>query len=529
MLHKVAWKCDSAVTLLWLLLSLLLCQWNTAGASLSRPAMGYGQGNHDRAKNGTFQMLPQSSLNHSSGHDKILLPESNSERTRLISCKSATDSSEATSSSHLLVSCGGCFFITWVLLCPCVQRKKKPDIKEFSFRGEVISTSTSVSLNESSVSGSFSVGSKNCSSSPSKCLQKLQGGQPFTLDELNKATRKFSPTNKIGQGGFGAVYKGKLPDGTLVAIKRAKKKVYDTRVSNEFETEVQMLMSIDHLNLVKLIGYLKENDERILVVEYVPNGNLREHLDGVHGVILDLGMRLDICIDVAHALTYLHMYAGKSIIHRDVKPSNILLTEKFRAKVADFGYSRMGPIEMGETHVSTQVKGTAGYLDPEYLKKFQLTDKSDVYSFGIVLLEIITGRKPIDEKKEMKERITFRWAFRKFLDGKVIEILDPKLEKSSASCTVVERIAELAFQCAAPTKQDRPCMKNVAEVLWDIRKIYQNFLQEKPPPSLGSLERSSMPARSSQILRITSPGSSESSKKLTASQSCKVASTFNGS
>lgn len=104
------------------------------------------------------------------------------------------------------------------------------------------------------------------------------------------------------------------------------------------------------------------------------------------------------------------VFTGKTIIHRDVKPSNILLTEKFRAKVADFGYSRMGPIEMGETHVSTQVKGTAGYLDPEYLKKFQLTDKSDVYSFGIVLLEIITGRKPIDEKKEMKERITFRWV-----------------------------------------------------------------------------------------------------------------------
>eukprot|EP00250_Pteridium_aquilinum_P012459 c20740_g1_i1 orf=53-1696(+) len=547
MLNWLVWKRASIVTLSWLLLLLLLWQLNIAD---SCNVIGFFHENQDKARThrGTFRLLPQlsglcrASSNHnqsflqksylrhassfscSNDPNETLLAKSSSGHTRLISCKkSTTDSSEDSSSSYLLVSFGGCFFISWALLCPCAQRKKKLDIKEFSFRGDTMSTSTSVSLNESSISGSFSVGSKNCSSSPNKSIKMLQGSQPFTLAELSKATRKFSPTCKIGQGGFGAVYKGTLPDGSIVAIKRAKKKVYDSRVSNEFETEVQMLMSIDHLNLVKLIGYLEENDERILVVEYVPNGNLREHLDGVHGAILDLGMRLDICIDVAHALTYLHMYAGKTIIHRDVKPSNILLTEKFRAKVADFGYSRMGPVEMGVTHVSTQVKGTAGYLDPEYLKKFQLTEKSDVYSFGIVLLEIITGRKPIDERKEMKERITFRWAFRKFLDGKIIEVLDPKLERSNASCMVVERIAELAFQCAAPTRQDRPCMKNVAEVLWDIRKNYRSCSQEKKPPSLASMERNSMPARTSQVLQATSTGMSENSTKLTCSQSCKGA------
>lgn len=527
MLKRHGWKSACAMTPPGIWSMILLLQWNCTGASLLRNAFEYGQGNHSLTKNGTFQLLQCSSPDRSNAFDTVLLSKSIPVHTFLISCRgSAQESSEASSSSSFLVSCGGCFLFTWVLLCPCVQRKKKPNIKEFSFRGEVISTSTSVSLNESSASGSFSVASKNCGSSPSKPLQKRQGGKPFTLLEIKKATGKFSPTCKIGQGGFGAVYKGRLPDGTYVAIKRAKKKVYETRASNEFETEVQMLMTIDHLNLVKLIGYLEENDERILVVEYVPNGNLREHLDGVHGVKLDLGMRLDICIDIAHALTYLHMYAGKTIIHRDVKPSNILLTEKFRAKVADFGFSRMGPAELGETHVSTQVKGTAGYLDPEYLKKFQLTDKSDVYSFGILLLEIITGRKPIDEKREMKEKITSKWAFRKFLDGKVTEILDPKLDKSSAACMVVERIAELAFQCAAPTKQDRPCMKNVAEVLWDIRKNYQSYPQEKLPPSLSSLARNSMPARSSQVLRLASPEDSETSLKLTSSQSCKEASKY---
>ncbi|KAI5054856.1 hypothetical protein GOP47_0030001 [Adiantum capillus-veneris] len=367
---------------------------------------------------------------------------------------------------------GGGLLATFALLLPCLRRQKKHESKDFPSKGT--SVSVSISCPESSFGCSSSTARSSFSQQP---WQRPQGGRTFTLAELSRATRKFSLLCKIGQGGFGIVYRGKLEDGTLVAIKRAKKKVYDSRLSTEFDNEVEMLLSIDHLNLVKIIGYLDESDERILVVEYVPNGNLREHLDGVHGVILDLSMRLEICIDVAHALTYLHMYAGKPIIHRDVKPSNILLTEKFRAKVADFGYSRMGPIEIGETHVSTEIKGTTGYLDPEYLKTFQLTEKSDVYSFGIVLLEILTGRRPIDEKKDMKERVVLRWAFKLFLNGKVMEVLDPRLEKTNAACKVAERVCELAFRCTAPTKQDRPTMKEVAETLWNVRKEYQELLE----------------------------------------------------
>jgi serine/threonine protein kinase len=177
-----------------------------------------------------------------------------------------------------------------------------------------------------------------------------------------------------------------------------------------------MLSQVDHLNLVKLIGYLEAEHEHILVMEYVPNGNLREHLDGNFGVALDMSTRLDIAIDVAHALTYLHLYADKPIIHRDVKSSNILLTGKFRAKVADFGFSHVGPsTDVGITHVSTQVKGTIGYLDPEYLTTNQLTTKSDVYSFGILLVEIFTGRNPIEFKRPSDERVTFRWVSTKFI------------------------------------------------------------------------------------------------------------------
>lgn len=410
--------------------------------------------------------------------------------------------SDEASPVHIVAAFGGCFLVSCALLCPCLQRKRKTDSKSFPLKD----TSNSISsLGGSSVNYSISTSSAAYSPSLQQPLQASKEGRAFTLAELSKATKNFSPTCKIGQGGFGTVYKGKLQDGTIVAIKRAKKKVYDSRLTTEFRNEVGMLLDIDHRNLVKMIGYLEENDERILVVEYISNGNLREHLDGTHGTVLDLSVRLDICIDVAHALTYLHLYAGKPIIHRDVKPSNILLTENFRAKVADFGYSRMGPLEIGETHVSTEVKGTAGYLDPEYLKKFQLNEKSDVYSFGVLLVEIITGKRPIDEKQPMKERVAIRWAFRKFLDGKVIEILDPRLKRSSAACMVVERISELAFQCAAPTKQDRPCMKNVAEVLWDIRKDYQKNLQDDLQCSSSSeLQKNKSSGRLSQEMKSKS-------------------------
>lgn len=315
---------------------------------------------------------------------------------------------------------------------------------------------------------------------PQSIQEKSSGVTIFTIAELNKATSSFSPSLKIGQGGFGTVYKGKLNDGRFVAIKRAKKNLNDSQLSAEFFNELNTLSSIEHLNLVKFIGYAEEGPERILVVEYVTNGNLREHLDGQYGTVLDLATRLDIAIDVAHAITYLHVYADQSIIHRDIKSSNILLTENFRAKVADFGFSRLGPSNFDATHVSTQVKGTAGYLDPEYLKTYQLTQKSDVYSFGVVLVELFTGRRPIEQKRESKERITTRWAFQMFLDGKAIETLDPKVERSSSTYLMVEKLLELAFQCVAPAKEERPSMKKTAEVLWNIRKDYQGFWKDRP-------------------------------------------------
>ncbi|GAB2271734.1 Calmodulin-binding receptor-like cytoplasmic kinase 2 [Dionaea muscipula] len=317
------------------------------------------------------------------------------------------------------------------------------------------------------------------------------GSVRFTMKQIYKATDNFSPALKIGQGGFGIVYKGTLDDGTHIAVKRAKKDVYDKHTSLEFQREVQILAQVEHLNLVKFYGFLEEEEERILVVEYVRNGTLREHLDGSRGdAVLNMATRLDIAIDVAHALTYLHMYTDNPIIHRDIKSSNILLTETYRAKVADFGFARLGAgIESGATHVSTQVKGTVGYLDPEYLRTNQLTDKSDVYSFGILLIELVTGRRPVDNKRDLFERITEKWAMKKFKNGEAISAMDPRLEKNEANNLVLERIFELAFQCLAPQRQSRPSMRFCVEVLWSIRKDCKELLAAsdvRSPPSHDS-------------------------------------------
>ncbi|PHU07744.1 Calmodulin-binding receptor-like cytoplasmic kinase 3 [Capsicum chinense] len=242
-------------------------------------------------------------------------------------------------------------------------------------------------------------------------------------------------------------------------------------LSNEFRSEVELLAKIEHRNLVRLLGFVDKGNERLIITEYVPNGTLREHLDGGNGKFLDFNQRLEIAIDIGHGLTYLHLYAEKQIIHRDVKSSNILLTESMRAKVADFGFARLGGSDSDKTHVSTQVKGTVGYLDPEYMKTYQLTPKSDVYSFGVLLLEVLTGRRPVELKRPPDERVTLRWVFRKYNEGCVMEMLDPQM-KEAVNGEILVKMFGLAIQCAAPTRKDRPDMKVVGEQLWAIRMDY---------------------------------------------------------
>ncbi|CAL5189602.1 unnamed protein product [Lathyrus oleraceus] len=313
----------------------------------------------------------------------------------------------------------------------------------------------------------------------------------FTFDEIFKSTAKFSPDNQIGEGGFGTVYRGKLNDGTIVAVKRAKKEALQSHLY-EFKNEIYTLSKIEHLNLVRLYGYLEHGDEKLIVVEYVANGNLREHLDGTRGDGLEIGERLDIAIDVAHAITYLHMYTDNPIIHRDIKASNILISENLRAKVADFGFARLSE-DPGATHISTQVKGTAGYMDPEYLRTYQLTEKSDVYSFGVLLVEMMTGRHPIEPKKQIDERVTIRWAMKMLRKGEAVFAMDPRLRRNPASIKAMKKVFKLAFQCLAPSIHSRPPMKNCAEVLWGIRKSFKDEMT--PIPALPSHQSENFPQR----------------------------------
>lgn len=296
------------------------------------------------------------------------------------------------------------------------------------------------------------------------------GSVHLNFSQIAKATHSFSSSFKIGEGGFGTVYKAQLPAGLWIAVKRAKKEQFD---SDEFNREIEILSKIEHRSLVRLLGYVDKGNERLIVTEYVSNGTLREHLDGLRDRILDFNQRLEIAIDVAHGLTYLHLYAEKQIIHRDVKSSNILLTENFKAKVADFGFARVGPVDTEKTHISTKVKGTVGYLDPEYMKTYQLTPKSDVYSFGVMLLEILTGRRPVEPKRPIEERVTLRWVFYSYNEGDVLRLVDPLLNES-IDVEILRKIFRLAIQCAAPVRTERPDMKTVGEQLWTIRMDYKS-------------------------------------------------------
>ncbi|XP_066349217.1 calmodulin-binding receptor-like cytoplasmic kinase 3 isoform X1 [Miscanthus floridulus] len=366
----------------------------------------------------------------------------------------------------------GMFLVCFESLCPCFRSKRKDGSEDH------VLAEHSNSLNSSemrSISDRIPGSPLRVPASPSRF--SLSSSPPSRNEPLNlslehvvKLTNNFAPALMVGEGYFGKVYRVTLRDGRVVAIKRAKKEKFIS-LRAEFSNEVALLKNIEHKNLVQLLGCIDKANERILITEYVSNGTLREHLDGQHGLILGFNQRLEIAIDVAHGLTYLHLYAEKPIIHRDVKSSNILLTEGFMAKVSDFGFARTGPTEPGQSQIQTDVRGTAGYVDPEYLRTNYLTIKSDVFSYGILLLEILSGRRPIEARRGPTERITVRWAFNKYQRGNVRDILDPMLTEA-VNEDILNKIFDVAFQCVAPTREDRPSMKEVVERLWKIRRDY---------------------------------------------------------
>ncbi|PRQ48084.1 putative protein kinase RLK-Pelle-CrRLK1L-1 family [Rosa chinensis] len=288
-------------------------------------------------------------------------------------------------------------------------------------------------------------------------------GLKISFAQIRSATNNFDPKMQIGVGGFGYVYKGTLSNGTKVAVKRCKQEGQRSGQGlPEFETEIIVLSKIRHRHLVSLIGYCDEGSEMILVYEFMEKGTLRDHLYESDVPRLSWKQRLEICIGSATGLDYLHKGAAGGIIHRDVKSTNILLDENLVAKVADFGLSRSGPLD--ETHVSTVVKGTIGYLDPEYMMSQQLTEKSDVYSFGVVLLEVLCGRPAIDITLPREKVNLAEWVVLCKKEGLLEEVIDVSL-KGHIDPSSLRHFIETAEKCLQHDSSDRPTM---AEVLWDL-------------------------------------------------------------
>ncbi|GMN40601.1 hypothetical protein TIFTF001_009824 [Ficus carica] len=292
---------------------------------------------------------------------------------------------------------------------------------------------------------------------------KVEGVKGFSFGELETATSNFDVSSQIGQGGYGKVYKGILADGTVVAVKRAQQG--SLQGEKEFFTEIELLSRVHHRNLVSLIGYCDEEGEQMLVYEFMANGSLHSLLSARFRISLGFAKRMSIALDSAKGILYLHTEADPPIIHRDIKANNILLDSKFTAKVSDFGISKLAPVSdtkgMEVSHVSTVVKGTPGYVDPEYFLTHKLTEKSDVYSLGIMFLELLTGMPPISHGRNIVREVQAACQA-----GTTFSIIDRDMGSYNTEC--VKKFMQLALKCCEDETKARPTMLEVVRELENL-------------------------------------------------------------
>ncbi|PON97426.1 Mitogen-activated protein kinase kinase kinase [Trema orientale] len=293
------------------------------------------------------------------------------------------------------------------------------------------------------------------------------GNLVISVQVLRNVTKNFAPENELGRGGFGVVYKGELDDGTKIAVKRMEAGVISSKALDEFQAEIAVLSKVRHRHLVSLLGYSIEGSERLLVYEYMPQGALSKHLfhwKSLNFEPLSWKRRLNIALDVARGMEYLHTLAHQSFIHRDLKSSNILLGDDFRAKVSDFGLVKLAPD--GERSVVTKLAGTFGYLAPEYAVTGKITTKADVFSFGVVLMELLTGMMALDEERPEEKQYLAAWFWRIKSDkDKLMAAIDPALDVKGEKFDSISAIAELAGHCTAREPNQRPDMGHAVNVL----------------------------------------------------------------
>ncbi|KAG1327407.1 wall-associated receptor kinase 2-like [Cocos nucifera] len=304
----------------------------------------------------------------------------------------------------------------------------------------------------------------------------------YTSEELQRATNDYDDDCIIGQGGFGTVYKGTLSDQRVVAIKKSK--IAAKGEIEQFINEVLLLSSINHKNVVKLLGCCLETQVPLLVFEFMSNGTLSHHIhDQGRRDSLSLENRLRIAAEAAEALAYLHSSLSTPIIHRDVKSTNILLDDSYTAKVSDFGTSRLVPFD--RNCLTSLVRGTIGYLDPEYFQSGQFTDKSDVYSFGVVLIELLTGEKALSMNKSEEHRSLVKRFISCMNEGRLCEILDGRVRREG-SMEQLMAVAELAERCLRLNGDERPTMREVATELQGMRMFTEHpWVGEEIEPLLA--------------------------------------------
>ncbi|EPS66606.1 hypothetical protein M569_08171, partial [Genlisea aurea] len=327
------------------------------------------------------------------------------------------------------------------------------------------------------------------SNRPPQFPEKFSDLRVFTFLELKQATRNFSMTAKLGEGGFGSVYKGIIrnpedPTNRIVAVKQLNTR--GLQGHKEWVTEVNVLGIVEHPNLVKLVGYCAEDHDRgihrLLVYEFMPNGSVEDHLSSRSLSPLSWDMRLKIALDAACGLAYLHEEMSfQQIIFRDFKSSNILLDDQWNAKLSDFGLARLGPSD-GRTHISTQIVGTLGYAAPEYVQTGRLRAKSDIWSYGVFLYELITGRRPLDHSRPRNEQKLLEWIKPYLSDPKKFQlVVDHRLPKQRQVLKSAHRLSLLANRCLSRRPKARPSMSEVREV---VREIIETSTGIRVPPQI---------------------------------------------